>query len=182
MPEKIFDVLDLAGHDRLRDAGRLQDLDTLAQVAERHPVEGPRRASRAACSSSGNASSLTATTVTSWPRLRAPWSARNGNRPLPAMRPIRVMRVDESIRRHRRSRADGHGDGSTCPAATSRPASHLRHVGAVHAWVRSSGMPFDGVASASNRLLLRDRPRWSSPRRLRQTATTTATDPRRRRR
>ena len=32
------------------------------------------RASRAARSSSGNASSFTATTVTSWPRPRAPWS------------------------------------------------------------------------------------------------------------
>ena len=45
-------------------------------------------ASRAAASSSGNASSLMATTVTSWPRLRAPWSTRKGNRPLPAIRPI----------------------------------------------------------------------------------------------
>jgi len=32
----------------------------------------------------------TATTVTSCPRLRAPWSARKGNRPLPAIRPIRA--------------------------------------------------------------------------------------------
>ena len=32
-------MLDLPGHDRLRDAGRLQHLDAPAQLAERHPVE-----------------------------------------------------------------------------------------------------------------------------------------------
>ena len=38
-----LDVLDLPGHDRLGDAGGLQDLDALAEVAERDPVEvGPR--------------------------------------------------------------------------------------------------------------------------------------------
>ena len=64
-----LDVLDLPGHDGPRHAGRLQDLDALAELAERDPVQVGAGASRAACSSSGNASSLTATTVTSWPRL-----------------------------------------------------------------------------------------------------------------
>src|SRR5690606_41771245 len=40
------------------------------------------------CSSSRKASSLTATTTTSWPSRRAARSTRNGNCPLPAIRPI----------------------------------------------------------------------------------------------
>ena len=39
-----LDVLDLPGHHRLGDAGRLENLDALAQVAERDPVKvGARR-------------------------------------------------------------------------------------------------------------------------------------------
>ena len=34
-----LDVLDLPGHHRLRDAGRLENLDAPAEVPERHPVE-----------------------------------------------------------------------------------------------------------------------------------------------
>src|SRR5262249_30289722 len=51
--------------------------------------------SRAACSNSVAASSLTATTVTSYPRLRAPWSARKGKRPLPAINPTLLIRKTE---------------------------------------------------------------------------------------
>ena len=32
-------MADLAGHDRLGHAGRLEQLDALAQLAERHPVQ-----------------------------------------------------------------------------------------------------------------------------------------------
>ena len=57
-------MLDLTGHDRLPDAGCLQYLDTLTQVAEGDPVEvRPGIAGRPF--ELGNASSFTATTVTS---------------------------------------------------------------------------------------------------------------------
>ena len=50
------------------DARVLQQADALAQLAERHPVQAGRGRLRAASSaSSGNASSLMAMTVTSWP-------------------------------------------------------------------------------------------------------------------
>src|SRR2546427_12479050 len=45
----------------------------------------------AASARSGNASSLIATTVTSWPAPRAASSTRNGNRPFPAIRPKRTL-------------------------------------------------------------------------------------------
>ena len=93
MPEKILTCLTCPAMTACDDAGRLENLDTLAEMAERDPVELGARAIGAACSSSGNASSLTATTVTSWPRLRAPCSARNGNLPLPAIRPILLMQA-----------------------------------------------------------------------------------------
>ena len=46
MPEKIFDVLDLPGHHRLGHAGGFQNLDALAQLAERYPVKVGVRISR----------------------------------------------------------------------------------------------------------------------------------------
>ena len=39
MPEKDLDVSDLACHDRLGHAGRLEQLDALAELAERDPVQ-----------------------------------------------------------------------------------------------------------------------------------------------
>jgi hypothetical protein len=38
-PGKDLDVLHLAGHDRLRSSGRLQDLDAAPQLPQRNPVE-----------------------------------------------------------------------------------------------------------------------------------------------
>ena len=55
-----------------------------------HVTPGVRAAASA---SSGEASSFTATIVTSWPSARAASSTRNGNRPLPAMRPRRIEEI-----------------------------------------------------------------------------------------
>ena len=59
-------VLDLTGHHRLGDARRLQHRDALAQLPERDPVQR-RPGWRAAAPRGRDASSLIATTVTSWP-------------------------------------------------------------------------------------------------------------------
>ena len=79
IPEKILTCLTCpAMTASRRRPARLQNLDALAKLAERHPVEvgaSPRAPPR---SRSGNASSLIATTVTSWPRLRAPRSDEEG--------------------------------------------------------------------------------------------------------
>ena len=75
-------VLDLAGHDGLVYAFGFERLDELAELTERHPVHG--------CGvllDLGNVSSLIAATTMSIPWLRAASSTRNGNFPLPAMRP-----------------------------------------------------------------------------------------------
>ena len=83
-----LDVLDLPGHHRARDAGALERLDALAELAERDPVNVVPPSSRASASRSGDASPSIATTVTSCPSCRAARRTRNGNVPLPAMRPM----------------------------------------------------------------------------------------------
>ena len=84
-----LDVLDLAGHHRLRHAGRLEDLDALAQLAERDPVEVGAGVARRAFEL-GKRLLLDGDDGDVVAEAAGARSTRKGNLPLPAIRPMRA--------------------------------------------------------------------------------------------
>ena len=94
-------VLDLTGHDRLASRRPPSGSRGTCRAARAKPSASRPPAASAACASrSGKASSLMATTVTSWPSARAASRTRNGKRPLPAISPS-FIRVSRPPLRHR---------------------------------------------------------------------------------